>query len=241
MKRLAIFLLCFTFLLPLTAKAEALGIHMSPRELSFGEVFTHTSLSVFVTAPQPGDLVLIFEGAPVNYAISRKEHSGPFWLGGKRLVVHDVPSFYLLTSSKPLSEITDKENQTLLRLPMGTVLPEMTETEDREFAEALLRLKEKRRHFGFSEGSVEKLPHNSFRADFHIPSNVPVGNYKVRAWLFQDGKLAASGEQPYIIRKIGLNLALSDMVQRHQILSSLLTIGLMLVVGLMGSFLMPRR
>jgi uncharacterized protein (TIGR02186 family) len=241
MKRLAAFLFCFSLLLPQRAEAEALGIHMAPRELSFGEVFTHTSLSVFISAPRPGEMVLIFEGAPVNYAISRKERAGLFWLAGKRLVLHDVPSFYLMASSKPLSEITDKENQALLRLPMGTVLPEMSETEDREFAEAFLRLKEKNRHYDVSKGSIEKLPHNSFRADFHIPSNVPVGNYKVRAWLFQDGKLVATGEQPYVIRKTGMNLALSDLVQRHQILSSLLTIGLMLAVGLMGSFLMPRR
>jgi uncharacterized protein (TIGR02186 family) len=241
MTRTAFFLACLLLLLPLKAEAEDLALHMAPRELSFGEIFTHTSLAVFVVAPQEGEVVVVFEGAPVNYALSRKERSGVFWLGGKRLVLHNVPSFYLMASSKPLSEIADKEMQSMLRMPKGTVLPDMTETEDREFAEAFLRLKQKNLHYGFEEGKIEKLPHDSFRVDFHIPSNVPVGNYKVKAWLFSDGKLVATGEQPYVIRKTGLNLALSDLVQRHQIISSLLTIALMLAVGLMGSFLMPRR
>jgi uncharacterized protein (TIGR02186 family) len=236
-----ILLILFTIVaLPAFAEDE-IALAAAPRELQLGEIFSEATLSVFGTAAEEGDVAVVMEGPESDYGLTRRERKGPLWVAGKSIVVKKVPAFYAVVSSLPLQTMVEDGKRHELRLMAEDTLQELTGEGKKEFADAFLRLKAKNKLYAFNENGVNKLPHNGFRADILIPSNIPVGDYKIHAYLFRDRSLVGSAEIPYTIRKMGLSLALSDFTAHHTILSAFFAVGLMLSLGLVGSFLLPRR
>ena len=67
--------------------------------------FTGDELSYFGALDTPGDLVIIVTGPRKKIKVLKKEKKVWFWINSKSRIFSDVPTYYFVASSKPLSQI----------------------------------------------------------------------------------------------------------------------------------------
>ena len=79
-----------------------------------------------------------------------------------------------------------------------------------------------------------------FRTAVWIPANVPVGDYRVAAYLFSNGALLASTGDRITISKTGFEQNLSDFAHGRPLTYGLACVALALFTGWLGGVIFRR-
>ncbi len=233
-------LLSLLALLPVTGRAAALDLFVAPREMVLDGTFHGAGLTVFATAGGPGDLVLVLESPAAPALLTQRKKKGVFWITGRRLRLEDAPGYFAVATSLPFAALTPELKERMGFLPLRREA-QLAEAQNRAFTVAFLRLKQRERLYAWREMAIGKRPHHAFHAEFHLPSSVPAGRYRLRGFFLKDGVLAATGETGYTVRQGQIGFALSVLVAEYPLLTGFLSIAVMLMTGLAGALLLPRR
>ena len=87
------------------ARAQALIADLSSHLIAITTGFTGTEVLLFGALEEPGDVVVIVRGPVSDAAVRRKDRIAGIWVNSERLDFRDVPSYYAVASSQPLSQI----------------------------------------------------------------------------------------------------------------------------------------
>jgi uncharacterized protein (TIGR02186 family) len=98
----AIVLLCF-FLSP--ANAAPLVADMSNYQIAMDSSFNGTRIFLFGTRNESGDIVIVIRGENKKFIVRKKEEFAGIWVNKDRMKLYNIPNFYAVASSKPLTEI----------------------------------------------------------------------------------------------------------------------------------------
>lgn len=193
----------------------------------------------------PPDIVLSVVGPDETVVVRRKERVSGLWVNRASWKFRDVPGYFALLSNRPLAEISSGEqldrlgllpdSQPILRLPQEEA------EKAAPFVEGLRRNMARRGLWYVAEGRALIREESLFRAALPLPSNVPVGHYRVRAHLFRGGDLVAMRELGIEIDKIGFERALFDMSRRRPLLYGFAAVAVALAAGWGASLLTDRR
>ena len=66
--------------------------------------FTGTDVLLFGSTDGPGDIVVVVRGPARDINVRRKQRFGPIWVNATSVILHDVPSYYRMASSRPLQD-----------------------------------------------------------------------------------------------------------------------------------------
>lgn len=217
-------------------------------EVRINSAFRGAELTLFGAMDGPGDLVVVVAGPPGRATVQRKERFLGLWLVGSRQTFDNVPGYYAVAASAPVTRIFGRGEVAGERIPLDARLAEMTPVGDawRPAADmAALRdgLKGVRRQQGlFPEtlAQVKVTADRLFRVDLQFPSTLPVGTYEVRIYQVHDGRIASAVTKPLTVVKTGLSARISEFARKQDALYGVLAIGLALLAGWIGGWVARR-
>lgn len=170
--------------------------------------FVGTNVLVFGAKEGPGDVIIVVRGPIADYSVRHKQRIAGIWLNADRVDFQAVPSFYAVASSRPLDDVITAVVQTREQIGINRLRLTPVERADAgetvSFAAALVRIKQRAGLFGNGVAKVRFLADRLFRAEIHLPSNVPTGKYNVEVMLVRDNEVAMAQTVYLEVNKSGL-------------------------------------
>lgn len=168
--------------------------------------FAGQDILVFGAIDGPGDVILVMRGPAGRVAVHQKDRFAGIWVNAESVEFDDVPSLYGVASSRPLFEILPNEVLDRYQLGVGRL---RFETQDEEvygvgsFRIALVQQKRKQGLYADRVGRVTFIGETLFRANLHLPSNVPTGTFLIDVYLVREGRIVDAQNMPLVISKVG--------------------------------------
>lgn len=196
------------------AQRQPIAVDLSNHLVAISTGFSGTSLLLFGATDGPGNIVLVVRGPNSDLRVRRKGQIGGIWLNRDSMLFTDVPSFYMVAASRPLTELVSDDLLARNQIGLGNLSLEPADSGAdpalvEVFRDALIRLKESQGLYGSGTGEVRLQPNRLFRADIRFPANVPTGRYLVTVFLVRDGKIAGAETTPVQVSKIGIGARIS--------------------------------
>ncbi|TCD16540.1 TIGR02186 family protein [Oricola cellulosilytica] len=192
------------------------------------------------------DVFVILEGPSSNIVTRRKSRVLGIWMNVESQSFLDVPQSFLVASTRQARDITTSSTLDRLslgveevRLRPGKVSPRGKD-DVTEFTEALRRLKENSGLYQEFPSGVRFISQSLFRAQLHLPADVPLGRHTARAYLFRAGTLSAQTTTTLDIRKAGLEYQLFQAAQNQSLLYGIAAVAFALFIGWLGRVLFRR-
>jgi uncharacterized protein (TIGR02186 family) len=225
---------------------ETLVADLSSYRISITSSFQGADVLLFGATEGGGDVVVVVRGPAEDLVVRRKEQVAGIWVNRGAIVFADVPSYYSVSSTRPLDEaLTESQRRRLQigarHLTLRPRTPGVDEAEIALYHEALTRNKERERLFQEAPGSVTFLDSALFRTRVHFPANAPVGRYNAAVYLVRDGQIITAQSTPLFISKSGVERAIFDFADRRPASYGILAVILASLAGWLASVVFRRR
>lgn len=186
--------------------------------------FSGQDILVFGAIDGPGDVVLVMRGPPSRVQVHHKARLAGIWVNAETVGFVDVPALYGVASSRNLFEILSPDMLDRYELGVGRVKLQPVEGDipgTGPFKSALVQLKKREGLYADRVGRVTFIGNTLFRANLHLPSNVPTGTYLIDVYLVRDGRVVDAQNMPLIISKVGFGADLYKYAHANNIVSRL--------------------
>ncbi|HEV8388677.1 MAG TPA: TIGR02186 family protein [Dongiaceae bacterium] len=167
--------------------------------------FAGQDILVFGAIDGPGDVILVMRGPAGRVLVHRKGRFAGIWVNADSIEFDDVPSLYGVASSRQLFEILTPDVLDRYQLGVGRVRFDAVDNVPGTgpFRAALVQQKKKRGLYADRVGRVTFIGATLFRANLHLPSNVPTGTFLIDVYLVREGKIVDAQNMPLVISKVG--------------------------------------
>lgn len=183
----------------------------------------------------PLDIIVTIEAPSQPLTIWRKERRAGIWVNAERVEVGAAPSYYAVTTTRPLAEILDPAWDSRYRISLPQALRAFEgahEVDDTlPFTQALIRLREEDGRFRLDEGGVVLVEDTLFRADIRLPATLVEGDYKARIFLLRGGQVVDVHQAPIEVRKVGLERWLYRLAFDQPFLYGLMSLAVAVIAG----------
>lgn len=230
-----------------TAQAEPLTIDLADNHVKITTGFTGADLVLFGDKIGRGDVFVVLEGPMRKSRVWRKEQVLGAWINKGGMNFESIPSYYdYAVSVEDESDLLPAELLKEERIGMVGLRfdPEGSKHKAeavKDFQDALLRNKQAQRLFPLKAASVKFISDHLFRVDFHLPSNVPSGEYNVRAMLVRGGRVVAEQSRPLRVGYEGFNAKIYKFSQNSSFLYGLVCVFIALVAGWLSNTIVRRN
>jgi len=252
--RLAPALLAFLAPLLVAAEKPVLVPDISARQVQIRYSFTGAQLLLFGAVVYPGgrppdrqvDIAVVLRGPYQPILLREKQKlGGLIWVNADSNRFRSAPSFYAVSSSRPISELLDERTAAIYELglhnlqlsPGGGALPE----KERRFEAGLLDLRSRSGLYQENPHGVEINGGVLYRAAITIPSQVPVGTYTAETFLIDRHKVIAAATRDIQINKSGFERTIAVAARRHRFMYGLTSVVLSLGLGWAAAMAFRRR
>jgi uncharacterized protein (TIGR02186 family) len=221
-----------------------LTVDISEPVLEITTGFTGDTLTLFGTADPMGDIVIVVRGPRNDTVVRRRKDIVGLWINSESMTFKNVPGYYNVASSKPMAEIASQDIRIANRLGINSLTFEAegeasTEKYNR-FLEALIQNKQLGNLYSLTPDAITPLGEQLFKTRIYMPSNVPLGDYEIRAYLFQDGALVDQTSHPFAIKQVGVAAKVHDFAFDKPFLYGLSVILFALFSSLLAILLLRR-
>ncbi|MEM9634331.1 MAG: TIGR02186 family protein [Pseudomonadota bacterium] len=219
---------------------------LSSDMVSIQSNFTGTEIVIFgqashierqPNAPGGFELAIIVEGPPQDITTRRKGRFLGVWVNREAEKFQKVPSFYAVASTTDIGEIAhrnilDEYGIGLNHINLAVTGVSNVPLSDRDdFRRAFIRLRQDMGLYSEQETSIQFLTDTMFRTNIPLPANIPVGDYKVKSFLFNQGNLVSQTEQTLAVAKIGFEQITFELAQHYSLVYGLLAVSLAIFTG----------
>lgn len=236
---------------------EKVEADVSAHNIDVTAGFTGSEIVVFGTVdhsrqptPESGyyDVVVVIQGPPVAVVARSKSNVGGLWINTGSMLFDAVPSFYAVSTTRPLEEIADVEvlkknslgfDYVKMRPRQGRV-PNFSAEDLKAYRDAVVRLKQRDHLYPRQDFGVGFIGRSLFRTSIRLPANVPVSALQAHVYLFRDGTLLSSIAAPVKLERRGLEAIIHDFAMNHEFLYGLATVLLAIGAGLAASTVFRR-
>jgi uncharacterized protein (TIGR02186 family) len=251
-RAIAIFLACASLTLGGASK-PTLVPDVSARHIEIRYTFAGAELLLFGAIVYPDgripthtpDVVVVVKGPADSIVVREKRRIAGIWMNADSSRFRSAPSFYAVSSSRPISKIVDDRTAAIyelgvqhLQLSPGTSsLPDRA----RRFEAGLLDLRTRQSLYSENSHGVEISGGVLYRATIQIPSQVPVGTYTAETFLVDEGRVVAAATRDIEIGKSGFERFVALAARRHSALYGLFAVLLSLALGWFAILVFRRR
>jgi len=227
-------------------REQSLVTALSSDMVSIQSNFTGTDIAIFgqasdiqhqPNAPGGYDLVIVVEGPPQDITTRRKGRFLGVWVNREAERFQHVPSFYAAASTGRISGLADRALLDELGIGLNHINLAVSGSSnvalaDRDdFREAFIRLRQEMGLYSEQETSIEFLTDTMFRTTIPLPANIPVGDYKVKSFLFHQGEVVSRTQQTLAVAKIGFEQITFELAQQYPFIYGLLAVSLAVFTG----------
>jgi len=212
---LALWALCFGQ----PARADGLVADLTSHLIAITTGFTGSSVVLFGATDGPGDVIVAVRGPDREMTVRRKSRVAGIWVNTQEVTFANVPSFYAIAASHPMSEILSPASSSFYRLGIANLrlvasTPAPSVVVD-AFRSALEREQQQAGLFSERIGKVDFLGERLFRTTIAFPSNVPTGTYLVEVFLVRDKDVVGGQTTPLVVSKVGLDATVFEFSVRQ--------------------------
>ena len=205
-------------LAPTVASAQAMRVDLPTPRVAITSAFKGADILVFGALDAPGDVVITVSGTPVRQTVLRKERILGLWVTGGRQTFDDVPTYYAVAATRPLSQILPPEGAPGVAVTLSERLasikpvdPGRRRPDDMDrFRDGLVDAKRRELLYPAEVGPVNLVAGRLFRAELQFPSRLPVGDYEITAYVVREGQTVSAVSRPLIVSKEGFSAELFD-------------------------------
>ncbi|MEM5584468.1 MULTISPECIES: TIGR02186 family protein [unclassified Roseibium] len=219
---------------------------LSSDVISIQSNFTGTEIVIFGQATnierQPNDpsgyeLAIVVEGPPQDITTRRKGRFLGVWVNREAERFQNVPSFYAVASSVDIGRMASRTVLDDLGIGLNHInlavsgVSNVALADRDDFRKAFIRLRRQTGLYSEQQTSIEFLTDTMFRTKIPLPANIPVGDYKVKSFLFHHGKVLSQTEQTLAVAKTGFEQITFELAQNYPLVYGILAVGLAIFTG----------
>lgn len=236
---------------------ETVEADVSTRSVAITSAFRGTEIVVFGTvnhsrqeSAESGlyDIVVVVEGASAPLVARRKSNVAGIWLNTSSLRFDRVPTFYAISSTRPIDEVADLDVLQKNRIGFEHARIEtaigagsnLTANQREEFTQAVIRLKRNEGLYFNDDYSVTFVGRALFRATIAVPANVPVGALVTRVYLFRDGEMLSQYTARVTLARQGLDNLVYLLAFGSPLVYGIVAVTFAVAAGLLASALLGR-
>jgi len=217
--------------------SSPIAIELGQPQIEIDIGFQGAELLIFGLVEPGTDAIVVIRGETRAETVRRKERIMGVWTTGAARTFLTAPSFYALSSSRPLDHMFADELP-LGRFELGAeninltpldIVPGDPDTET--FRQALLDYKTARALYTDHPYTVKFVSEQLFRTTMFIPANVPVGRYIVRLYMVKNERVVAQRETYLIVDKVGVEEQIYRFAHSHGLLYGVIAVVLALSAG----------
>jgi uncharacterized protein (TIGR02186 family) len=236
---------------------ETVHADVSTRRIAVTSTFSGTGIIVFgavdnsrQTSAESGlyDVVIVISGAPTRLVARKKSNVGGLWINTSSTTFTSVPSYYAISSTRPLDEIASDDvlkssgiGFDFVPMTFHRSARNLTADEIREWRDAVVRLKRRDRLYQQDEYGVAFVGRSLFRSAFDMPATVTVGAFETRVYLFRDGELLSTYTTKLDLEREGLEHLIHRFAFDHSFLYGVFTVLIAVGAGMLASYVFNRN
>ncbi|MBB4076898.1 uncharacterized protein (TIGR02186 family) [Bartonella fuyuanensis] len=180
------------------------------------------------------DVIVSLEGQDRTMVMREKKRNAGVWVNTDSLVFKKVPFFYSMITTREIDDITSIEDYK--RLGLGLLyLPLQTDEQDQKkiqiFRDELIKLQKAKNLYYEEVGGVRFGSDTLFTAHFRLPANIPVGHYKVHAYLFRDSQFIDSATTTLEIVKAHIAYTIFYAAHKYRFLYGIVAVIIAVTTG----------
>lgn len=177
--------------------------------------FNGTQLLIFGARNVAGDLAIVVRGPEVKATLRRKERIAGMWMHVDQRKYYNLPAFYAVASTKPLSRLAPPKVLQSLGLGESRIVQASTNSPDEEFDKALAHAFDGKRWWQVPFGTISYFGESLFKVRINLPDSLPSGEYTAEVYLFNRGKLVGFQTIPLRSYKTGFDASVADAARNH--------------------------
>jgi uncharacterized protein (TIGR02186 family) len=198
--------------------------------------FNGTQLLIFGARNVAGDLAIVVRGPEINATLRRKERIAGMWMHVDQRKYQNLPVFYAVASTKPLSRLAPPKVLQSLGLGESRIIQASTASPDDEFDKALAHAFDSKKWWQVPFGTISYFGENLFKVRINLPDSLPSGEYTAEVYLFNRGKLIGFQTIPLRSYKTGFDASVADASRNNALAYGLAAI----LMALFGGWLAHR-
>ncbi|RMB02771.1 TIGR02186 family protein [Eilatimonas milleporae] len=233
----------------LSAPSAAIVTDLSQHRIEIRYSFDGADLILFGTVgdspvdPLRGDfdVVIVVRGPETPTVVRRKGRVGGIWVNTDSVTFSAAPGYYAVAASRPLADIAAP--LTYARSGIGfenlRLAIEGGPSQERmkpDFMEALYRRRTEAGLYRQELDTVTMVGQGLFRTDVRLPANVPVGEFFVDTFIFQQGELKGRNRIDLTVDKEGFERAVFTFANVFPFFYGLAAVMIALMAGWLASF-----
>ena len=228
------------------AADNALVADLSQRLIAITTAFVGTDVVLFGTSDGDHDIVVTVQGPRTSQNVRRKSRVAGIWINRERLAFDDVPGYYAVASSGPLTKIALPDVQARLELGTDNLKLKPIDAagldigEIATFQDALVRNKQRAGLYSVKPAPVNFIGPRLFRATLHFPANVPPGIYQVQVFELKGGEVTDAQRSALVISKVGVEADVFDFAHQQSMLYGLMAVALSATLGWLAAVIFRR-
>ena len=230
------------FLLAPHAYGTALIIDSSTSEVKVSSSFIGTDVMVFGTANDKDDIIVVITGPTETAIVRKKGRVSGIWINKEKLEFREIPGFYAIASTRPLSEITETDELKKQKIGIHNVITTASLNSKDEniktfksFKDALVRGQKTKGLYLDMPLTIDVVSKRLFKTTFHFPNNMTTGIYKVKVFSFQKKRLVSMVSKTISVEKIGIGADVFKFAKEQSALYGLLAILIAVLSGWIAS------
>jgi hypothetical protein len=232
---------------PLGAQGVVPEFLIAPDRVEIGAFYRGSQVVVSGTIPAGAEAVVEVIGRETTETLLRKGRRGGLWMNVGELEVRGVPSLYLAmsTSSGLLSEATREAAWGYPALTRKMAFAgSVTEQEQAEFRDQVIKLKESQDLFGVFPGAltVSSGPGGTrtVKGAFTLPTTIKPDTYRVSLSVIEQGRVVAVDPEELTVVMAGFPAMLMELARNHALLYGVLAVAIAIVTGFSMGYLFKR-
>lgn len=246
MKRVARILAALCVLVGATGARDPILVpEISQHEVVVRQGFTGADLLLYGAILEPDgsppgtdapyDIVVVLKGPTEAITLREKQRRWGIWVNADSAGFRSAPSFYALSSSRPLAEIVDEKTAAIYELgldflqlsPIGTIktaeqLRFTTGLVDKRVASGLYRQ---------DEGGVTISGGVLYQARIAMSSNVVTGTYTAETFAISQGRVVATATSEVRVAKRGFERGIELFSRQNSFSYGLIAVALSILMG----------
>ncbi|MEQ8896982.1 MAG: TIGR02186 family protein [Roseovarius sp.] len=236
-------LLVILLLIALPARAEEVVLGLSQDEVAITANFDGSHILVFgavkrevpIPTGPPLQVVVAVSGPSKPVLVRRKERRFGIWVNIDSVLVDSAPSFYAVATSGPfdevLTDVEDLRHRVSIERAIRSVGAAMHIRGAQNFADAVVRIRERSGLYKIVEDSVAVDQQTLFRTAIDMPANLTEGEYSTRIFLTREGRVVSVYETTIDVRKVGLERWLYNMSRNQPLIYGLMSLAIAIAAG----------
>lgn len=229
------------------ARANGLAADVSDRLIAITTAFVGGEVVVFGAIEEAkGDIVITMQGPRQQQMVRRKSRVAGIWINRDRVAFENVPSFFAIASTRPLDEIASEPVRDQFGLGVDHLTLRMQDgsgydaEERKDFADALVRNKQKAGLYSETPEKVTFSGPKLFRTTFSFPATVPPGHYQIEVLRLRDRQVIGAQQSSLQISKVGLEADVFDFANQRSALYGMMAVVIAVAAGWLAGVVFRR-